>query len=288
MQAAVIDIGSNSIRYMEANITPQGVFCLCKQLKTTRLASNIADTGYLSQQSMEKSLEAIKFFSDIAQQKQIPCYAYATSAVRDAKNREEFLEMVYKYCSLNVDVLSGQQEAQFALEGIQTNVDGLIDIGGGSIQLVTSICRESRPVGCVRMKDYFSDLNPSQTQNAVFALQHAQQWPQLQCIRWAGVGGTITTLAALAADLHSYDAQIVSRTILHPSLLADLIQKLIEMGNARQYHPLLLNRHDTILYGAYSLQYLMKHLQIQQIVASDCDGMEGYLYHIFFNGDTKV
>jgi len=287
MQAAVIDIGSNSIRYMEANITPQGVFCLCKQLKTTRLANNLTSTGYLCQQSMEKSLDAIKAFSDIARKKQIPCYAYATSAVRDAKNKNQFLEMISAYCSLEVDVISGQQEAQFALEGVSNKIDGLIDIGGGSIQLVTSACRESRPVGCVRMKDLFSTISASKVKDAVFSLQQIQQWPLLQCNCWAGVGGSITTLAALAAGLQSYNAQIVSETILTPSILFNLIQELIKMGSDRQNHPLLIHRHDTILYGAYALQYLMHHLEIQQLVASDSDGMEGYLYHIFFSGEEK-
>ena len=103
---AIIDIGSNSIRYLGKN--PE------KQLATTRLAEGLITTGMLSEAAMERSIAAIACFVQKAHAEGLTPYAYATSAVRDAHNRTEFLARVKRACGICIDVLSGEREAQYA------------------------------------------------------------------------------------------------------------------------------------------------------------------------------
>ncbi|HMM32844.1 MAG TPA: Ppx/GppA family phosphatase, partial [Clostridia bacterium] len=96
MAVAVIDIGSNSIRYMGTS---------GKQLEITRLASGLNKSGRLSDSAMRHTAEVVRSFVDLAQKEGLPVFAYATSAVRDCLNRKEFLELIRKECGISVDVL---------------------------------------------------------------------------------------------------------------------------------------------------------------------------------------
>lgn len=281
LDAAVIDIGSNSIRLMHAAVTPQGATVFgCKRLITTRLAEGLDEHRLLNEAAIARTLDAISTFVVISREKKTQrLFAYATSAVRDAKNGAAFCARVRDACNVEVDVLSGVQEASFAYRGaVGSAGGGLIDIGGGSAQVMTPARALSFPIGCVRAKDRFGSL-PLQQAYAQMTL-----WLDTCCAplsgireaRWTGVGGSITTLAALQAGLCAYDSAVVNNESLTPAGLSSLIRNLDGMGEARRMHPLLINRHDVILFGAGVLLYLMRRLDIREMAVSDSDGMEGY------------
>ena len=281
LDAAVIDIGSNSIRLMHAAVTPQGATVFGrKHLITTRLAEGLDEHKRLSEAAIVRTLDAISAFISISREKKTQyLFSYATSAVRDAENGAAFCVRVRDVCNMEVDVLSGMQEANFAYRGaVGSAGGGLIDIGGGSAQVMTSAQALSFPIGCVRAKDRFGILPLQQ------AYAQMTQWLDIWCkplycireSRWTGVGGSITTLAALQAGLCAYDSAIVSSQVLTPAGLSALIQNLDGMGEARRTHPLLINRHDVILFGAGVLLELMRRLHIREMAVSDSDGMEGY------------
>lgn len=94
---------------------------------------------------------------------------------------------------------------------------------------------------------------------------------------WTGVGGSITTIGALSAGLTEYDSSIVNNAVLTKQSVETMIYDLEAMGELREAHPLLAQRHDVILYGAVILAFLIDLLDINSIVVSDRDGMEGYL-----------
>lgn len=136
---AAVDIGSNSIRYLGHNGE--------RRLITTRLAENIISTGKLSDAAIERSIAALKELAALAAAQDAKPYAYATSAVRDAKfgSRERFLALAGEI--MPVRVLSGEEEATFARigAGIADKPDwGLIDLGGGSCQLIRRDLRSAR------------------------------------------------------------------------------------------------------------------------------------------------
>ena len=280
--ADVIDIGSNSIRYMHAAVTTQSVTAVeRKRLITTRLAQGLDKSDELSEDAMQRSLDAIHTFADISREKATPyLFAYATSAVRDARNGIEFCARIQRETGIGVDVLSGDQEAKLAYTGaVGCAGGGLIDIGGGSAQVMTDTVSYSSPIGCVRVKDKYAQL-PYGKMRQELSLWLDSCCAELSSIRqprWTGVGGTITTLAALTAGLTEYDPAAVTRQILKDESLEVLLTELDAMGETRRLHPLLKDRHDVILFGGGVLAELMRMMNIHKLFVSDADGMEGYL-----------
>ena len=282
MQIAVVDIGSNSIRYMEAGSGPDGFGFSSKSVHTTRLAEGQGQDKKLTLPSMERSVSVLKDLARKSSDRGLPCYCYATSAVREASNRETFLEMVSSSTGLSIDVLSGKDEARFAYEAAMADGGGLIDIGGGSFQITTEEDQISFPVGCVRIHD----ICPCQT---LASLNETvlPRLPDLSSVRlpkkdiWKAVGGTATTLGALSLGLDRYDPAAVSKAVFAESSLLELLDRLDRLGDQkRSENPLLIKRHDVILGGGFLLLYIMRSLHIASISTCDADGLEGYAVHI--------
>jgi len=278
MKIAVIDIGSNSIRYMEAELTEQGFGFSDKSVFTTRLAQGLISSGILAEDRMQASIEVLRSLALRAQNAGLPCYCYATSAVRDAKNQSDFLTRVLTDTELQIKVLSGNEEALYARLGAGQAQGGLIDIGGGSSQVVTSEYHRSFPLGCVRVRDLCGGKPLSAMQDLlepIFASVYASL-PPFPRLGWTAVGGTATTLAALSLDMTHYDANKIKEASLAQQKLLDLLLRLDQMGDKRAEHPLLLKRHDVIRGGGLILLHLMQRIGIEQINFSDADGLEGF------------
>lgn len=273
----VIDIGSNSIRTMTAERTDGSFGFSVKTIHTTRLAQGLSETGLLSEASMAHSLAVIRAFAQSMHASGVPVYAYATSAVRDAANRAIFADAVNALPGCHLEILSGVEEARTAFLAATGGSGGMLDIGGGSFQLVTSALAESFPMGCVRAKD----LCPGETLDAI----SVQLNPRLDALFsangiaadiWTGVGGTITTLAAIHAGCDVYDPARIQNAVITLDALAQTLRMLEALGGARRTLPLLEKRHDVILHGGAILLYLMQRLNIDALRVSDADGLEGY------------
>lgn len=281
---AVIDIGSNSIRYMDESSAG-------KLTVTTRLGSFLAETGRLDEARMAHSIRVIAAMANNARHAGFTPVAYATSAVRDCSNQQEFLERVLAASGVKVDVLSGEREAEYAFCAAVNGKGGLIDIGGASMQFVTADFRRSYPVGCVRGRDIAQGRTGSSSCDENYPAQRDAlceyidslfvgegTLPDAETMRpTVGVGGTITTLGALVKDLAAYDKSHVHGTVLERERLEELIVLLSKMGEKRREHPLLRVRHDVILYGAAILAKAMDTLFIERLTVSCRDGLEGYL-----------
>jgi len=279
--ACILDVGSNSIRAQELSIQEAGQLLRSeKRLSTTRLAAGLDKTGRLSSESMEKSVAAIRAYADEAREKGLPVFAYATSAVRDAGNQKDFLLLVEKHTGLSLDVLSGEEEARLALLG--AGGDALLDIGGGSAQLVSQGFQLSFPIGCVRAKELYL---PAEKEGGLSAGREAVEarcrdllfFPRILLRNVMGVGGSITTLAALKLGLTRYDREKVSGLSMRLEDVEALIRQLYGMGDEdRALHPLLKDRHDVIIPGAILCAFILRHACIPELRISDQDGMEGY------------
>ncbi|MBO4384465.1 MAG: hypothetical protein J5854_03500 [Clostridia bacterium] len=291
---AVIDIGSNSVRFAEE---VNGAFPE-REIYTTRLGSGLARTGMLSDEAMAKSVAVMKELARRARADGFVPAGYATSAVRDAANGPAFRERVEAECGFPVEVLSGEEEARLAFLGAagRGGFDAMLDIGGASMQIVTADMRVSFRAGCVRCSDiareavgaFSPDDRPLEQRRAVEAyLDGIFDLPCFDAGRLVGVGGTITTLAALETGLDRFDPESVESVEITPSSLESRIAALIGMGERRREDPFLRERHDVILYGAYILAYALKRLRAKSISASCADGMEGYLMRLKYNGDHR-
>lgn len=277
MVAAVIDIGSNSIRCETGELKDGKLDAGKKEVLTTRLAEGIVAAGVLSETAMARTLDAIGTL--LEECGGIPVFAYATSAVRDAFNASDFLGRIRARFGLKVDVLTGAQEAEYAFLAAAAPEGGLIDIGGGSTQVMTARGGESFPMGCVRAKEYAADAETLQARRKrVYERCGALMRLTPSARHFTGVGGTITTLAAFDAGLSCYDGEAVSQRTLTKADVTRLLDTLDQMGqDGRRGHPLLTQRHDVILFGGLILEYVMEKMKLLEIGVSDRDGMDGYL-----------
>ena len=271
----IIDIGSNSVRYMEAECTLEHVHSLFKSVHTTRLAEGQDQNHLLQDAPMRRTADIVNVLSESATEKGLPVFAYATSAVRDAANKDIFLSMIHP--SLEVSVLSGDEEGRLAYKGATGGRGTLIDIGGGSMQVVTESISFSAPTGCVRFKEICSDGSPETLMKAVvpWADRFCSELPKVTGTV-KGVGGTITTIGALLLDQNQYNGRELEKILITSESLNALTDRLFAMGEGRKNHPLLKRRHDIILHGCTLLHYLMIRLNIDSVSPCDRDGMEGF------------
>lgn len=278
-QAAILDIGSNSIRYAKGWVEGERVHMAPKQVQTTRLAEGLSKSGRLGEMPMLRSLWAIEAFAAAAKEEGLPLYAYATNAVRDSQNREEFCRRV-EALGVPLEVLSGEEEARLAILGATGGQGGLIDIGGGSTEIVAPGCMRSAPIGCVRAWELTGGAKDLDAMKQLVFARCKELFESLEAqdTPFTGAGGTITTIAALMLGLPAYDGQKVAAMPICHTALDELVEWLYDLGNAgRNAQPLLKGRENTILPGALILVFLMARLGIGELRVSDRDGMEGYL-----------
>ncbi len=274
-EIAVIDIGSNSVRLMLGAIGNGRVRRLSKALNTTRLAKGVDATGELSPDRAADTIEAIRVFYEEAKKYGVPVIAYATSAVRDAKNRDEFVKAVLEQTGVRVRVLSGEEEGAFAFFAVTGGEGTVFDIGGGSFQIVTKDRALSVPCGCVRAKEQCDAEDPKTLEQALYAwIDGRVSVPETVPAPVYGVGGTISTIGALLAEQEQYDPMGLRR--IEREELDRLILRLSKVPEPlRMKLPLLTRRGDVILQGATILKYMMDRTHTDRVLPSDRDGMEG-------------
>ncbi|MEN6594784.1 MAG: hypothetical protein ABFC31_07565 [Clostridiaceae bacterium] len=296
----VFDIGSNTVRTAKLAEGDDGLpYVKSKHVYTTRLAEGLTETGKLSQSRMLQSLLVIRSVCSEAAEHDYECYAYATSAVRDAENGAFFaLQAEQVLGDGRVRILSGEEEATFAQRGADpSGKRTILDIGGGSTQLVRASSRESWPIGCVRAKDLapFNELKQiMETLRPILSglfgepgLDDRPDAQSVEAIRRSqsaiplGVGGTITSLALLCEGKMEFASWTGEKPVEFLDLCA-ILQSLSNMGDAaRAEIPLLKDRHDVILHGGVILLYLMERLRTSRVGATLSDGLDGYAAHLF-------
>lgn len=281
---AIIDIGSNSIRCLF-----QGAADKCGV--TTRLGTGLSQTGKLDNAHAKQSAFVVAEFAKTARRSGFIPLAYATSAVRDAQNRDEFLQLVKLLSGIDVDVISGEAEAGYAYRAAAKDGGGLIDIGGASMQFSSETFKKSFPAGCVRGRDIALELTGKYDCDDGFSVQREALRgyleplvaPYLDAIRASrftplvGVGGSITALVSLSYDITLFDKRLAHGKTMTYDALQNLIKTLIDMSSARIAHPVMKKRHDVILYGAILLEFAMELLGANEITSSIVDGLDGYL-----------
>ena len=280
---AILDIGSNSVRFALLARGDDGAFFVPngrKEIATTRLGKGLDETGRLSTAAMEATVAACRRFCDKAETANAPVYAYATSAVRDASNRQELLDDLKAACPrLELYLLSGEEEGRLAYQGAMGGQNGtLLDIGGGSAQVVTPQWSVSFPTGCVRAQDLCPEDTLVRMRDTIYAwLSDRVTLPGPTAAPVFGVGGTITTLGALLLQQERYDGSQLSALRITPELLDALLVRLSNMGDEqRAKMPLLIRRHDVILQGGLILRWFMENLPIKALTPTDRGGMEGF------------
>ena len=276
---AVLDIGSNSVRmllHLDGRET--------QQLETTRLGQGVADR-LLQPQPVARTISAIERFCGEARASGAEkIYAFATSAVRDARNREALLEPVKRLCGVEIDVIPGQIEAELAYMGAAEGRRAcVIDIGGASTELVAgegAVHRAvSLQVGAVRLKERCGQDRAAAEAllTELFEAQKAGFSAWNDAPFW-GIGGTLTTLAAMQQELKIYDEKRVHGYVLTHETVRNWVDKLWDLPVEQRVFPgLKPTRADIIAHGALIAERFLAAFERAQIVVSTGDNLHGYL-----------
>lgn len=276
---AVIDIGSNSVRLM---FLADGKV-LYKGLQTTRLGEGIAEKPVLNAAAIERSARAVELFYQKAQKEGAEeIVAFATAAVRSAENGKEFTDRVKELCGLQVEIISGEEEAEIGILGALGYADGgVIDIGGASTEIVVKeqgelIYKKSVNIGVVRLKDKCGRDKQLLAQAAKDAVKEFGQVPTNGVLY--GIGGTATTLAAQILRLEEYRSEKITGAKISAIQMQAMADKLLTMSveEIAALPCMPKGRADVLTGGAVLLTTLMKELGVHTLIASDTDNLEGY------------
>ena len=290
---SVIDIGSNSVRLMVADVNSSGIKEIFKSLNTTRLYKNITDDYMLDNESMDTTIRAIAEYVEIANEKSSDeIYMFATAAVRVANNRDEFVKKVREKTRIILEIIPEEKEAEMAFAGVnEGGVCGVIDIGGASTEIAIGengvlLEASSAKVGAVKCKEKMGkDDDEEQILKFVDSILVPESANTISYtmdknkIKWYGVGGTITTMAAMLREMEAYDSEIINETIISFSELGKMITRLqkMNMEQRTEVAGMQKKRADIIVYGLCILKAVMKNCNIKEIQASDRDNLHGYI-----------
>lgn len=299
LRTAIVDIGTNSTRLLIAEPTPGGISTVRTGLITTRLGEGIGHQPYLQDAAMERTVEALlEFRRIIRDQDASGLVVAATSAVRDAANRDDFVAKVRHSLGWEIRVLSGEEEAYAsylgAVRGLQDTVSDpvVIDIGGGSTEFIWEAAQKliciSLRMGAVRMTENGSSLEEIKKLAAPVAgrinqdaltqsagVKHSAGGRNL-----VGVGGTLTTLAAVDQQMEVYEPAKVHGYYLTRQAAAGILTKLegLTLEERKLIPGLQPQRADIIIAGARIALAIMEELASEGVTVSETDILYGLLH----------
>ena len=256
---------------------------LYKTLETTQLGEGIANSPVLLESAMQRTAQAVANFAARAKNEGAEeVYAFATAAVRSATNGAEFVRKVKALCGVEIEVLSGNEEAEIGIKGALGERDGgIIDIGGASTEIIVrkkgkTLYEKSVDIGVVRLKDRCGrDLSSLQSA-AKEAVKEYGEVPKGATMY--AIGGTATTIAAVLLDLKEYDGAKVSGLKLNQAQIQGLISRLVNTTvDELAMHPCVpRKRAEVLLGGVVWLLEIMQAFGFEEVVVSDSDNLEGY------------
>ncbi len=300
---AGIDIGSNTVRLLIALVDDRGRLTPVEAVqRIVRLGEGMGASPELQPAAMDRAVEVLRQFQSriVHHQPQIVTVT-ATSAVREARNRDVFLDRVKTETGLSVEVITGEEEARRTLLGVwggiaesgRAQVDHLllIDIGGGSTEYVQGRRHlvdgwVSTSLGVVRLTEQLIHHDPPSSGEIQRARDHfhrelsavaAQFGPLPTGCRLVGTAGTVTTIAVLTCGLERYDPAVVHGMVLPLSAVNEWTERLIHQTVAqRRALPVMESgRADLIVAGSLLLQASMQQWRMNEIVVSDWGLREG-------------
>jgi exopolyphosphatase/guanosine-5'-triphosphate,3'-diphosphate pyrophosphatase len=300
---AALDCGTNSTRLLvtDAKGRPRA-----REMRITRLGQAVDQTRRLRADSIERTTEALREFRLLMDQEGVRlARLVATSAVRDAVNGDEFLAAASEVSGVEAELLSGEEEGRLSYRGAMADLPPsrwptvVVDIGGGSTEIVTSSMAEiesvSLDIGCVRLTERFLPGDPplaaevaAATEAIAVQLGRAQrEIPLLGQLpvgaRLVGLAGTVSTLASLDLGLGSdYDRERVHHSVLTGEAVArwcDILgQERVATRAARPAIP--PGREDVIFGGALVLREVMRRLGLDRCIVSESDILDGLVMSI--------
>ena len=302
-RTAVIDMGSNSWRLVVYGHESGRWWALTDEIREpVRIGEGMGDGNMLRPEPMERALHTAAVFASFCRAAGVDeVVAVATSAVRDAANREELLQAIRAETGLEPRVLDGHEEARYgylAIANSTTIADGFgIDVGGGSVQVMRLEGREltaseSLPLGAVRVSESFLPDEKASAKQIKALRAHVREtleplyWWDGGGARLGGIGGTIRNLAAAVEKRSGYPDIDVGGILLETAALEELIEELAsrpasKRGNVRGIKP---DRGDVILGGALTVAAAMEAGGFDALEVSEQGLREGIFFERYLAG----
>ncbi len=296
---ASVDIGTNSVRLFVGTLSNLDICRHRQELRITRLGQGVDNSGNLAPEGMKRTLNALKEYKEIVdtEYSSVPVRLVATSAVRDAANRQEFVEQVQSELGWQVQLLSGWEEARLSYLGAVAAISGprrptealVLDIGGGSTELIWGSGRDvldgtSVQMGSVRMTERFVSQHPipCSERRALFDGIERELGPIGRVAKntnapLLAVGGTATTAASVYLELADYDPARVTGYEMAVSELQRMFRRLADMDLEQRLRlpGLTPGREDVFVAGLAILIKVLSHSGRTTMVVSDGDLLQG-------------
>ncbi|PXX68621.1 exopolyphosphatase/guanosine-5'-triphosphate,3'-diphosphate pyrophosphatase [Nocardia tenerifensis] len=306
-RVAAVDCGTNSIRLLIADVRDDGTLAdVHREMRIVRLGQGVDATGSLAPEAIERTRVALAEYTALMRETGVARVRMtATSATRDAANREDFFAMARAELGTVVpgaeaEVISGDEEARLSFAGAIGELSSeagpfvVVDLGGGSTELVFGDsdgvqAAFSADIGCVRITERCLPGDPPTAEQVSAAREFAAERlaeafarvPVEGAHTWVGVAGTMTTLAAVALDLPEYDSAKVHLSRLGLDQLRAVSDRLVGMTHDERaaLGPMHPGRVDVIGGGAVIAQVLADELArragISELVVSEHDILDG-------------
>lgn len=292
MRVGAVDIGTNSMRLLVAEVVGSDVHWLDRRTTVTGLGSGVDAEGSLGEEAMQRTLQVLAGYGQaLAGAEVAASRAIATSATRDASNREEFLDRAEQALGSRPEVITGEEEAGLAFAGATRSIDipppyVVVDIGGGSTEFVFGgdeiTYRQSIDIGSVRLTDRVLPDRPVPVEQLAAAQDLAAELLGPVELPVApngvmGVAGTFTSLSAISQDLPAYDPARVHGSTLTVTRIAELVLylSLLSEGETAAIPSLDPARAPVILAGAVVAEEAVRRCGAGEVRVSEHDSLDG-------------
>lgn len=302
-----IDCGTNALRLLVADVIDGELREVTREMRTVRLGEGVDSTGEFTPAALERTFAALDEYARMIDDLDVSgLRIVATSASREVRNADEMIDGFQRRVGVVPEVIDGLAEARLsyagAVRGLPDGVGELpvlvADIGGGSTEFIRGSgptvdlieSATSIDIGCVRMTERCLHSDPP-TDNQIrdttgivdAELDRAFRDVSVDSIRgFIGLAGSVTTVAALAHGLTSYDAQQIHGSVTTRDQVEEVTDSLLKMSRTQRaalpvMHP---GRVDVIGGGALVLRQILSRLPVSCVVASETDILDGIVYSL--------
>lgn len=295
---AAIDCGTNSTRLLVGRAGGSGpVEPVERLMRITRLGQGVAASGRLAPEAVDRTVAVLREYRVVMDRLGVGAVRMtATSAARDAENRDLLFDAAEEAVGVRPELLSGDEEGRLSFAGATAGLDPatgpflVVDIGGGSTELAvgTTECEGamSIDVGCVRLTEQYLHSDPPRPEELSAAISVTQAWLEdvardLPASRDAnvllGLAGTVSTVAAVEIGLAEYDRDAIHHFRLTRSAAEDVFRTLATEARADRVHNpgLEAGRADVIVAGCCILVALFRFFGFDDLLVSEADILDG-------------
>src|SRR3954466_484471 len=291
---AAVDCGTNSTRLL---VSEGGTRTVERLMRITRLGQGVDATGALAPEAVARTLDVLREFRQVMDRHGVEHVRMtATSAARDASNREDFFNGAEEIVGVRPELLSGDDEARLSFAGATSQLDPadgpflVVDIGGGSTEFAGGPAEPegvlSLDIGCVRLTEKFIQHDPPAPEELSQIVSVTKDYLEdvsrempaaLEAKRFVGLAGTVSTVAAVEQGLAEYDTERIHHFVLTHEAAEDVFRTLATEKRADRIHNPGLEeaRADVIVAGTAILVAIMRFFAFDECLVSEADILDG-------------